>query len=524
MSEALKSRRESSWLLESEDFLQFSIGMFALLYAGKHVVVPPNTRPGTLELLSSAYEARCSCLASERLPDQPALPEAIDPDEAVIDLYTSGSTGEPKKVRKTLAQFEAEAVVLESQWGHVMGESVVVSTSPHQHIYGMLFRLFWPLFAGRTFDTVTCSHPGALRERMSMFRDAALVATPAQLSRLPELVDFPGFSPKPKIIFSSGGPLPKAAALLFHDQWGSAPVEVFGSTETGGVAWRIQGRREDSDLWSPFDGITVRQSESGALLLISPYLGMRPHEMEDRIEVMPGGRFRSLGRADRVVKIEEKRLSLSEMENHLDGHPWVAQAALLPLNGRRSSIGAVLVLNGEGRQRLAAEGPRAIAGLFRKFLSANYDTVLLPRYWRFLERMPLNERGKISNQALSDLFVKKKACFPAIVNRHVEDSRKVVLDLEIERSLAHFSGHFPEMAILPGVVQIDWAIRYAREYFHMAGKFSSLENVKFLALVLPGARLQLTLAWDSDSGVLEFTYANSRRRFSTGRIVFGKEE
>ena len=500
--------------------------MFALLYAGKHVVVPPNTRPGTLESLSSvsAYEARCSCLASARLPERAALPEAIDPGEAVIDLYTSGSTGEPKKVRKTLAQFEAEAAVLESQWGRMMGDSVVVSMSPHQHIYGMLFRLFWPLFAGRTFDTVTCSHPGTLRERMSIFRDAALVATPAQLSRLPELVDFPDFSPKPKIVFSSGGPLPKAIALLFHDQWGNAPVEVFGSTETGGVAWRIQDGREDSDLWSPFNGITVRRSESGALSLTSPYLGMRPHEMEDRVDVMPDGRFRSLGRADRIVKIEEKRLSLSEMENHLGGHPLVSQAILLPLSGRRSSIGAILVLNGEGRQRLVAEGQRAVAGLFRKFLSANYDAVLLPRYWRFLERMPLNERGKISNQALSDLFVKKKTYFPAIVDRHVEDPCKIVLYLEVERSLAHFAGHFPEMAILPGVVQIDWAIRYAREYFHVAGKFSSLESVKFLALVLPGTRLQLTLAWDSNSGVLEFTYANSQRRFSAGRIVFGKEE
>jgi acyl-coenzyme A synthetase/AMP-(fatty) acid ligase len=43
--------------------------------------------------------------------------------------------------------------------------------------------------------------------------------------------------------------------------------------------------------------------------------------MDDGIELMPDGRFRLLGRLDRVVKIEEKRLSLPEMEARLAASP-----------------------------------------------------------------------------------------------------------------------------------------------------------------------------------------------------------
>ena len=84
-----------------------------------------------------------------------------------------------------------------------------------------------------------------------------------------------------------------------------------------------------------------------------------------------------------------------------------------------------------------------------------------------------------------------------------------------------FAGHFPDMPILPGVTQVDWAVRFARQYLKLDGGFSSLENVKFLALIFPDTRLQLALKWDAQTRRLDFSYANSRRKFSTGRVVFG---
>ena len=98
--------------------------------------------------------------------------------------------------------------------------------------------------------------------------------------------------------------------------------------------------------------------------------------------------------------------------------------------------------------------------------------------------------------------------------------RRVVLDLHVAPELAHFAGHFPGLPILPGVVQVDWAARFAREHLELSGEFTGMENLKFLALVLPDARLRLELRHDPENGRLDFSFAGEARKFSSGRFLF----
>ena len=398
-----RARHEQRWLLTSEQPLEFVILLFALLHAGKQVVIPQNTQPGTLNQLASTFDA----LTVEEVVGEPSQLTTLDPQSAIIDLYTSGSVGEPKRVRKALFQFETEVETLENLWGKTLGSAAIIATAPHQHFYGLLFRLFWPLAAGRVFDNVTCAYTETIRERFNVLRDCALVSSPAQLSRLPELMLLTSLQPPPRIIFSSGGPLPTASATEFFIQLGCAPTEVFGSTETGGIAWR---RQEGDDLWTPFPGIGVNAGDDGALLLHSPFLAPdeasenRPWRMDDAISEMSDGRFRLRGRLDRTVKIEEKRLSLPELEARLAEHPWVSAAAATALSGRRQHIGAALVLNAEGHAYLVTHGRRATTQEFRRHLSRYFEAMLLPRRWRFPDQLPINERGKLMQTALVALF------------------------------------------------------------------------------------------------------------------------
>lgn len=81
--------------------------------------------------------------------------------------------------------------------------------------------------------------------------------------------------------------------------------------------------------------------------------------------------------------------------------------------------------------------------------------------------------------------------------------------------------HFPGQPILPGVVQIDWAVRLAKRHFELSAEcFSALRGLKFTSPVLPGATLQLSLTWVADKSRLEFSYRAGERPCAAGQIVF----
>lgn len=399
---AYSATAEKRWLLCDAEPLDFAVRLLALLHAGKHVLIPPNTQPGTLELLQGEYDRIAYPVA-----DQAAVFDFQPlPDNCRLTLYTSGSTGEPKKIHKSLKQLEQEVQVLESLWGSLMGERPVLASAPHHHIYGLLFRLLWPLSAGRPFDTLTCSNPEQLAGQVAQWGACTFVSSPAQLSRLPDLMTLQDVQPAPFPVFSSGGPLANATALALAAGWQHAPLEVLGSTETGGIAWRTQ---QQGDAWTAFPGVKITCDNTGSASLHSPFLpDAAPYAMPDLIEPLDDGTFKLLGRADRIVKIEEKRLSLPEMEARLAQHPWVQSAALVTVQSRRLSVGAALVLSEEGHHHLEARGRQETARELRQFLTNYFDAVLLPRRWRFIPALPLNERGKLVDAAMQALFASGK--------------------------------------------------------------------------------------------------------------------
>jgi acyl-coenzyme A synthetase/AMP-(fatty) acid ligase len=396
----LSLRAEARWLISSQNALEFTIQLMALLHAGKQVVIPPNLQSGTRADLASEFDAVVSNdIAS--VADDAFVLSPLAAQTSFIDVYTSGSTGRPKRVRKTLTQFETEIETLECLWGDVLGDSAIVATVPHHHIYGLIFRIFWPLSAGRALDAVLCTDPEMLNNRLTRLNKAAIVSSPALLSRLPELAPLISIIPSTTLIFSSGGALSKVAALQFQQQLSNTPIEVFGSTETGGIAWR---RQLNDEAWLPFAGIQLKCNEDVATLS-SPFLadGL-PKTMDDAIELLPDGRFHLLGRVDRVVKIEEKRLSLPEMELQLVRHAWVNSAVAIALSSRRQMVGAAIELTAEGQHMLMQHGRRMVTQQLKTHLAQYFDAVLLPRHWRFVDQLPMSAHGKLTYAAITALF------------------------------------------------------------------------------------------------------------------------
>ncbi len=93
------------------------------------------------------------------------------------------------------------------------------------------------------------------------------------------------------------------------------------------------------------------------------------------------------------------------------------------------------------------------------------------------------------------------------------------LHLKVPADLYYFQGHFPELPVLPGVVQLDWAIRLGCDCFGLEPSSRRLEALKFQALVLPQMELVLTLSHDEARGKLSFSYASSKGQHASGRVV-----
>ena len=81
--------------------------------------------------------------------------------------------------------------------------------------------------------------------------------------------------------------------------------------------------------------------------------------------------------------------------------------------------------------------------------------------------------------------------------------------------------HFLGRPILPGVVQVDWAIHYGKELLPITGSFQRLEAIKFQQVIRANEAVTLELKYDRSKTKLSFSYHSANTVFSSGRIVFG---
>ena len=402
LARILEQQASQAGVLACSRPFAFLTALLALWQLGREALIPANLQPDAIAMLATGGAAvlrDADVEAVTRAPGELRLPGAT---ACRLVLYTSGSTGAPKRVEKTLAQLEREIRNLHGLWGETLARASVLATVPHYHIYGLLFRVLWPLRAGRPVEETTLADPLQLRACAERRGPYVLVSTPAHLARFPDLLPLAEWR-KPQLIFSSGGPLEAAAAARYRAAFGRAPLEVFGSTETGGVAWRSRDGSPREDAWTPFPGIEATRGEDGALMLDSPYLAERRHRMDDAAEFLDDGRFLLRGRLDRVVKVEGKRLSLPQLEQLLARHEWVSAACAVALPGAQR-LGVAVLPSAAGAAALAREGARAVREALRRHVARELDPTLLPRSFRFVDALPFDERGKLAAAAIERLF------------------------------------------------------------------------------------------------------------------------
>ena len=517
------------------DLFDSAAALFGAWAAGVTAILPADTAQHTCERIAAGLADACAGDFPDGIPlprihpvatDQP-FREALNEKAELLELFTSGSTGTPSRVIKRLEQLFSEVDSIRQRpeaGGRATADTLVLSTVSQQHIYGLLYFLLWPIAAGLSVWPRRIREPQELLEAAQSHPHCAWVASPALLKRLPDSPDWSAVRSHWQVIFSSGGPLSDEGLKRTILLTGLSPTELLGSSEAGGIATRIRRLTPNGTIenlpWLPLPSVQWR-SENGQLAVRGRQLRSPDWEvMSDLIEVCPGGMtFIHKGRTDRIVKINEKRVSLTAVEKALADTPYVKVAKALQLEDDRRSLAAVAVPTDKGLELLRSQGKFALVQTLKTALSQSFERVCLPRRWRFVTALPENSMGKTTASALTTLFDPRTLQFVCTG----QTDRTTDYLLLIPANLPFFKGHFPDFAILPGLTQIQWAVELARAGFHLPPYFAGISNLKFMKPIFPGSRVTATLTLAEDGQNVAFTYASNGSVHAKGKLIFSAE-
>ena len=530
---ALKAEGGRAVALCDEDAFETSCALFGLWSAGVHTLLTGSaSRETALEVARNdpalAFALALGDVAPEgarrlapALAPAPAAP--LEADAALLSLWTSGTTGEAKRVTKRLSQYLLECEAIEASLAEetsVPGERLVVFGSvTHQHIYGLLFRIGWPLLSGAVMTRRRLHYPETLAKAMRALPEGfspVLVSSPAHYGRLSDPSLFEGLSLP--ITVSSAGALDDEAARLARRALGRFPYEILGSTETGGIAARVRRLAPDGRLltpaWTPAPGVLAslegntrpQVGDTGRLRLDGCRLWASEGETADdvvRVCALENGRlgaFELVGRADKIVKVEGKRLAPAALERRIladarvAGEPAFCALRAIVLTDRRESVALAAALTPAGQALLLRSGRRALLTLAREAAAEHFEAVLLPKRLRIVTAMPVNAQGKTTVQALAALFKEGEPDFTPLARQGATSVWAVTLS----PALKVFAGHFPQYPLLPGVATLEFARRAASLALGATLGVREVKNLKFKAPVTPGGllvyRLDTTVA------------------------------
>lgn len=360
-------------------------------------------------------------------PLQPNL--GLGVDELAMIFPTSGSTGESKLITYSARTLQSKMQASIPLMGAQAGDRVLIAGS-HSN-YGFLHHALLFVLAGGTlclvdvraqglaavFDAILTHGVRHVRFTPSLFRVAA--SNPEARPAL-QLLRGVRFSGEPLL----SADLELARQVLSPD---CRIQNVYGSTESALFIWTDDRARAVESGTVPIgriypfweysirddDGVPVPPGELGALVISAPCQALgdwqdgavsgarfppdprggprRLYDTGDVVRQGPDGTLTVAGRKDRLVKINGLRVSLDEIESHLQAMPGCAQAAVQELAGRSGNRLVAFLVKAQGVE--VTESPLA-------WMSRRLPRHMIPARLHWVEAMPLLPGGKIDRKAL----------------------------------------------------------------------------------------------------------------------------
>jgi hypothetical protein len=303
-------------------------------------------------------------------------------------------------------------------------------------------------------------------------------------------------------------------------------TEVLGSTETGGIASRERNGVEQVS-WRPFAPVRVGVGPGGRLQVDSPFVHSdlpRPFETADLVRLNRDGSFEHLGRADGIVKIGGRRVSIQEMQGCIRQQPDVDDVTIV----------AIPAEGGRGHQLLAAVVP-ATADVtdLKTALLKRFEPTCLPRRILCVDALPVESNGKARRERILRLFglqpngqpFRWTVAWDEPEVDHVGERERVSFGVSLPQDYGWFEGHFDGFPLLAGAVQLKELIFPAiKRAFPDLGAVVAMPRIKFTGRITQGNCLTVRIERKHRSGRVGFEILSGEEVQTHGSLILSEKE
>ena len=347
-------------------------------------LLPSNNKPEVLEKVATQFPDTIIINdvwlrgKIEKNADIKFIPK-VSASETVAIVFTSGSTGEPKPLKKTWGMLSGAAQLIQNRFK--LTNTLLIPTVASQHMYGLEAGIFLSLHGKNTLYVGNAFYAEDIALAVNVMRPGLLISTPIHLSMLSKASQTINI----ENVLSATSILSKTLCKNIEQKWTTTINEVYGFSEAGSIATRTPSQKNE---WHLLSGITISYSE--------PYEVQAKHlphaeAFHDKIIMSSPQYFRLLGRSDDIIDIAGKRTSLSGLNQQV-----------LAIEG---VIDAVVFIP-EGRLRLAALVKSSLSQHQLKLaLSKVIDDIFIPRPLLLVSHIERGPTGKISKASLMEQFL-----------------------------------------------------------------------------------------------------------------------
>lgn len=438
--------------------------------------------------------------------------------ESALDLpfflSTSGSSKDKGDIiPKTARQMICEAQTLCETLG-ANANDIFIASATHQHLYGLTHKIFLPFIAKATILDNDLKFPELILEycakscessdsRNDSPKKLILITSPTLLKYLSKQPNLRPLS-KLKAIISAGAKLDSAIRAHFREVINLDIFEVYGSTESGVVAFNAHF----SDKLVPFRGVNLRVDSDSRLIIRSAWSVnalMSGDFISNDSAKIENGALILQGRMDRIVKFFERRVSLDSLEAQIRALAIIEDCFVGVIAGQNHAH-CIITLSASGKELFLQNGKKGIVEAIKTLKIKEI------RHFHIRAKLPHNNQGKIT-----------KKDFVACVSEKIVPRFEIIRaesDLLNARSYAdegsfYFDGHFANFPLVPGFVEVSFVIELAKKHLNLGENFN-IESVKFISFLRPFSAVEVQI--ERKNNKIYFQILSDKKECANGRI------